>query len=57
MRYLTNLNLSSNRIAKIDNLNLPNLRELDLSYNQIEIVTNLKPLKKLQTLNLSYNNI
>lgn len=33
MRGLVNLNLASNRITKIDNLNLPNLRELDLSYN------------------------
>ena len=57
MRGLVNLNLRSNRITKIDNLNLPNLKELDLSHNKIEIITNLKQTKKLHTLNMSNNNI
>ena len=57
MRNLVTLNLSTNKISKIENLNLPNLRELDLSYNKIVEITNLKSLKKFTTLNLSYNAI
>ena len=55
MRTLTSLCLSDNRIKRLENLNLPQLVNLDLSYNKIDKMENLKQLKKLTTLNLSYN--
>ncbi|MEL6945253.1 MAG: leucine-rich repeat domain-containing protein, partial [Bacteroidota bacterium] len=36
---------------------LENLRELDLSYNQITKIENLEPLANLNSLDLSYNQI
>lgn len=35
----------------------PNLTELDLSYNQVEVINRLPPLSKLNVLNLSHNAI
>ena len=50
------LNLSHNRITKIQNLP-PNLKELNLTNNQISEIKYLTPLKSLIHLGLSYNQI
>jgi Leucine-rich repeat (LRR) protein len=55
MRTLTSLCLSDNRIKRLENLNLPQLVNLDVSYNKIAVLENLSKLKKLENLNLSYN--
>jgi Leucine-rich repeat (LRR) protein len=52
---LRELDLSSNEIDKIQNLNCPALEILTLSYNQIKRIENLKTLKKLKKLDLSNN--
>lgn len=55
VRTLTSLCLSDNRIKRLENLNLPQLVNLDVSYNKIAVLENLSKLKKLENLNLSYN--
>jgi Leucine-rich repeat (LRR) protein len=42
MRTLTSLCLSDNRIKRLENLNFPQLVNLDLSYNKIDKIENLK---------------
>ena len=38
--YIIHLNLSSNHISMVgDNIKIPNLRELDISYNKITVIT------------------
>lgn len=55
---LKKLDLSFNKIAKIDNLDtLSGLRELNLSYNRIEVIENLNKLPNLKTLVLDNNKI
>ena len=57
-RYeLISLNLSSNFITKIQNLNLGSLKSLDISNNKISVIENLENLTKLQVLNLQCNRI
>lgn len=56
-KSLLYLNASSNKIKSLVSLpNLPLLEELDLSFNSIELITNLRT-PKLKTLNLSNNKI
>lgn len=54
---LTQLNLSSNFITKIQNLNLNLLKSLDISNNKISVIENLENLTKLEILNLKNNRI
>ncbi len=55
---LKTLNLSNNKISKIENLDtLTNLNTLDLSYNNIREVNGLENLKNLTYLNLEGNKI
>jgi Leucine-rich repeat (LRR) protein len=55
---LRKLDLSFNRISKIDNLDsLKELRELNLSFNQIEAIDNLHKLPQLRVVNLNNNKI
>ncbi|GMM37705.1 hypothetical protein DASC09_050300 [Saccharomycopsis crataegensis] len=51
------LSLSYNNINNIENLTLPNLRELDLSHNQIKTICELHDLGSLTKLNLAKNQI
>jgi internalin A len=57
LKQITELDLSFNRIEKIQNINMPQLTILDLSGNQIKRIENLKTLKKLERLNLTKNKI
>lgn len=55
---LQNVNLSSNMIERVTNLNqLRFLRSLNLSANQIRVIHGLKGLFSLENLNLSGNKI
>ncbi|CDW76546.1 protein phosphatase 1 regulatory subunit 7 isoform x1 [Stylonychia lemnae] len=55
---LKKLDLSFNKLAKIDNLDtLKELRELNLSYNRIEQIENLNKLPNLRVLVLDHNKI
>uniref|UniRef100_A0A7M5V0V0 Guanylate kinase-like domain-containing protein n=1 Tax=Clytia hemisphaerica TaxID=252671 RepID=A0A7M5V0V0_9CNID len=54
---LKNLSISNNRISKITGLSKLNLKQLDLSYNDIRRIENLQDLEFIQYLNLSFNNI
>jgi len=52
------LNLSQNKIKKIENLNIfSKLEELDISYNDIKKIEGLIELKNLKWLNLNNNQI
>ena len=57
LKQIIELDLSFNRIEKIQNINMPLLTILDLKGNQIKRIENLKTLKKLERLNLSKNKI
>lgn len=55
---LTNLNLNSNQIIKIEGLeNMENLIELNLGYNKINKIEGLENLQKLETITLVKNEI
>ncbi|KAJ9472114.1 Dynein light chain 1 [Diplonema papillatum] len=54
---LTVLSLSRNKIRKLENLDLPKLRQLWLSYNFIEKLSGLERLRELTTLYLGNNCI
>ena len=55
---LRKLDLSFNRILKIDNLDsLKELRELNLSFNLIETIDNLHKIPQLRSVNLNQNKI
>lgn len=55
---LTCLVLKRNKVSKIENLvSLPNLENIDLSFNVIREITNLNTLEKLRHLNLRNNII
>ncbi|KAK8866903.1 hypothetical protein M9Y10_009871 [Tritrichomonas musculus] len=56
-RELIHLNLSSNFITKIQNLNISSLKVLDLSNNKISVIENLENLIKLESLDLQNNRI
>lgn len=51
-----NINLSNNKISKINNVTFPNVTQLDLAQNQIESITNLSA-PNLEHLNLEQNKI
>jgi hypothetical protein len=56
--YLKTINLHSNKLKKIESLNLlTNLVHLDISSNQIRVIDGLLSLHSLQSLNLSSNLI
>ncbi|UPR04217.1 leucine-rich repeat domain-contataining protein [Chloropicon primus] len=59
LNKLTYLNLSANRIRRIENLkHLPNITTLILSFNQLTRIEGLEEIgKTLQTLDLGYNQI
>lgn len=55
---LKHLDLSSNKISKLQNLSLlTNLQTLVLNKNQIDVIENLENLQNLGTLRLAENNI
>lgn len=54
MKYL---DLSNNKITKIYGIDELPLLSLDLSHNGIEKIENLRSLKKIRKINLSYNKI
>ena len=55
---LTSLNCTQNTLERMDSsLNLPALRALDLSNNNISAIQNLHFCSNLTSLNLGYNNI
>ncbi|XP_077639286.1 leucine-rich repeat and guanylate kinase domain-containing protein [Lonchura striata] len=56
-RGLARLGLAHNRLGAARGLQSPALRELDLSFNQIEKVDGLKGLKSLRRVDLSNNKI
>ncbi|RMZ96557.1 phosphatase 1 regulatory subunit 7-like [Brachionus plicatilis] len=56
-KFLKILDLSCNKIKKIENLNFKSLNELRLYANQIEIIENLEQLIELQSLELQSNRI
>eukprot|EP01060_Flectonema_neradi_P028972 TRINITY_DN3912_c0_g1_i1.p1 TRINITY_DN3912_c0_g1~~TRINITY_DN3912_c0_g1_i1.p1 ORF type:complete len:169 (+),score=30.82 TRINITY_DN3912_c0_g1_i1:355-861(+) len=51
------LSLGRNKIKKLENLDLPNLRELWISYNLIDKLSGLDKLRSLQVLYMSNNLI
>eukprot|EP00667_Euglena_gracilis_P022652 EG_transcript_25308 len=55
LEHLEVLSLGRNMIKKLENLDLPNLRELWISYNKIEKLSGLDKLKKLSVLYISNN--
>eukprot|EP00996_Jenningsia_fusiforme_P002933 NODE_3741_length_924_cov_33.532571_g3440_i0.p1 GENE.NODE_3741_length_924_cov_33.532571_g3440_i0~~NODE_3741_length_924_cov_33.532571_g3440_i0.p1 ORF type:complete len:248 (-),score=78.48 NODE_3741_length_924_cov_33.532571_g3440_i0:181-822(-) len=57
LEHLEILSLGRNNIKKLENLDLPNLRELWMSYNRVEKLSGLDKLKKLQVLYMSNNLI
>ncbi|OHT01373.1 hypothetical protein TRFO_07625 [Tritrichomonas foetus] len=54
---LTHLNLSTNLLTKIQNLEIPSLKLLDLSNNRISVLENIENMDRLESLNLSSNRI
>ncbi len=57
LSHLEELDFYDNQITKIENLILPILRYLDLSFNNIRILENLDNLQSLQQLYLINNKI
>ena len=57
MKNLRTLNLTDNRIERIENLNFPLLQYLYLDRNQIEEIANLGGVKKIEYLTLSGNKL
>mmetsp|Transcript_8790 Transcript_8790/g.15712 ORF Transcript_8790/g.15712 Transcript_8790/m.15712 type:complete len:213 (-) Transcript_8790:695-1333(-) len=57
LEHLECLSLGRNLIKKLENLDLPNLKELWISYNKIEKLSGLDKLKKLTTLYISNNMV
>eukprot|EP00995_Heteronema_vittatum_P003345 NODE_1502_length_956_cov_225.179713_g1043_i0.p1 GENE.NODE_1502_length_956_cov_225.179713_g1043_i0~~NODE_1502_length_956_cov_225.179713_g1043_i0.p1 ORF type:complete len:217 (+),score=92.93 NODE_1502_length_956_cov_225.179713_g1043_i0:110-760(+) len=57
LEHLEVLSLGRNNIKKLENLDLPNLRELWISYNRIEKLSGLDKLKRLQVLYMSNNMV
>ena len=58
LAHLTYLDLSSNKITRIENLDkLANLQQLDLSGNEITHIENLAELTNLQQFHISFNLI
>lgn len=57
LSYLQFLNLSGNKIAKLENLKLPALRRLDLSENEITSAEEFTGHPKLEFLNLNLNKL
>lgn len=55
LEHLEVLSLGRNLIKKLENLDLPNLRELWISYNKIEKLSGLDKLKRLSVLYMSNN--
>ncbi len=56
-RDLKILKLNRNQLIDILDLELESLEELDISYNEINTIKNLKSFKSLITLNLSNNHL
>lgn len=55
---LTKICISGQNMNAIDmDLDLPNLHEFDISYNQLREFPNLKGMKRVKILNISFNNI
>ena len=55
---LVKICVSKQNINSIDiDLDLPNLREFDISYNQLDEFPNSRYMKNIQILNISFNNI
>ncbi|XP_050509653.1 protein phosphatase 1 regulatory subunit 42-like [Diabrotica virgifera virgifera] len=54
---LTSLYLQNNRISKLENLNLRNLRKLYIGYNCISVVEGLENLLSLEELHLEKQNL
>ncbi len=57
LKALETLGLSNNKIKKMENLNLPNLKKLYLTGNQIECIEGLGKCRKLKFLHLRDNQI
>eukprot|EP01064_Diplonema_japonicum_P022169 TRINITY_DN31855_c0_g1_i1.p1 TRINITY_DN31855_c0_g1~~TRINITY_DN31855_c0_g1_i1.p1 ORF type:complete len:241 (+),score=52.07 TRINITY_DN31855_c0_g1_i1:79-801(+) len=55
LQHLEILSLGRNKIKKLENLDLPNLRELWISYNLIDKLSGLDKLRNLQVLYMSNN--
>eukprot|EP00998_Keelungia_sp_KM082_P007902 NODE_4088_length_817_cov_140.923188_g4065_i0.p1 GENE.NODE_4088_length_817_cov_140.923188_g4065_i0~~NODE_4088_length_817_cov_140.923188_g4065_i0.p1 ORF type:complete len:215 (+),score=60.13 NODE_4088_length_817_cov_140.923188_g4065_i0:66-710(+) len=55
LEHLEILSLGRNNIKKLENLDLPNLKELWISYNRIEKLSGLDKMKRLQVLYMSNN--
>ena len=53
---LYDINLSNNKISEINEINLPNLKNLNLSNNKIHSIERI-PISNLEKLNLSNNNL
>ncbi|CAH1283935.1 unnamed protein product [Diabrotica balteata] len=54
---LTSLYLQNNRISKLENLNLRNLRKLYIGYNCISVVEGLESLLSLEELHIEKQNL
>jgi len=57
LKNLKELDLSNNRIKKMDKLNFPCLLNLNLAGNRLKRIENLRNCKKLIYLDLSHNYI
>jgi dynein light chain 1 len=57
LEHLEVLSLGRNQIKKLENLDLPNLRELWISYNKIDKLSGLDKLKRLSVLYITNNAI
>lgn len=57
MVNLESLNLSHNQIGIMEKLNLPNLKKLDLSYNNIKVFCGLEKCKKVTRVKCDHNEI